>query len=111
MASPEGQIENLTRRIETLTRIITANSLCYICPQCFCGFREPRLLYRHFREPEQGPEIREIHAGLDIVRTSNHLSFLLSYRDSVRTSMTARDIPRAPECFATDFVVEHYGEM
>lgn len=99
------------RRIEILTRIITANSLTYLCPQCFCGFSESRLLYRHFREPGQAPGIRETHEALDIVRTSNHLNFLLTYRNSVRTSITARDIPRAPECFETDFVVDHYGEM
>ncbi|KAH1512189.1 hypothetical protein KXV98_002597 [Aspergillus fumigatus] len=106
MASPERQIENLTKRVETLARIITANSLNYICPQCFCGFSEQRLLYRHFDKEKQNCPV---HAALG-ERRSDHLAFVMNYKIALRTLIDAKDIPPNPRCFALDFVVEHFGE-
>lgn len=106
MASPERQIKNLTKQVETLAQIITANSLNYICPQCFCGFSEQRLLYHHFDKEKQN---YPVHAALG-ERRSDHLAFIMNYKIALRTLIDTKDIPPNPRCFALDFVVEHFGE-
>lgn len=86
--------------------IIQNLSIRFIYPLYFKGFPQPDPLYHHFRKQQQ---CDNIYTGLAI-RASNYFRFIISYRASVRTSMTARDIPRDSECFSTAFIVEYYGE-
>ncbi|KAH2440833.1 hypothetical protein KXW63_000786, partial [Aspergillus fumigatus] len=95
MASPERQIENLTKRVETLARIITANSLNYICPQCFCGFSEQRLLYRHFDKEKQNCPTPKIYPQTPAVsRLTSWSNTSESIHDGLGTFPGLRLFPR-----------------
>ncbi|KAH8430200.1 uncharacterized protein LDX57_007869 [Aspergillus melleus] len=100
---------NTSETIEgTLKKIIQNSRIRFICPPCLKGFPRIDVLSHHFREQqEQGDDT---HAGL-AMKDRDHFTFFLSYRVVLGTSMTARDIPRGPECFSTAFVVEHYEEV
>ncbi|PWY96037.1 hypothetical protein BO94DRAFT_601211, partial [Aspergillus sclerotioniger CBS 115572] len=88
---------------ESLRKVIQNSPIRFICPLCLKGFHGPDPLYHHLRKQQQRDDT---HAGL-AMRDSSHLRFVTSYRESVRISITARDISRVSGCFSTAFVVEH----
>ncbi|OJJ66312.1 hypothetical protein ASPBRDRAFT_48967 [Aspergillus brasiliensis CBS 101740] len=100
---------SLQTKEETLIMIIRNSPMRYICPPCFEFFPREDLLNRHMYERSD-----DTHAGLraglrkrDSTQTDAE-KFLIYYRQSVNTSVAAENIPPAPDCFAVDFVVEHY---
>ncbi|PYH99038.1 hypothetical protein BO71DRAFT_314938 [Aspergillus ellipticus CBS 707.79] len=94
---------------ETLRIIIRNSPIHYICPLYFEFFPREDLLNRHIYERSNN-----MHAGLraglrkrDSIQTDAE-EFLIYYRQSVNISVAAENIPPASDCFAVDFVVEHY---
>ncbi|KAL5365872.1 hypothetical protein BJX96DRAFT_182016 [Aspergillus floccosus] len=116
---------SLQRRVETLEKIIQVSYIDFVCPICLKGFPRPAVLYDHFRKQGEDADARpaertaeeqwemEMHAGLAKRTTRKQWDmeeFLTCYRQSVKTSMAAENIPPSSHCFEVNFVVEHYGE-
>lgn len=102
----EHIMASLQMKEETFRTIIWNSPMRYICPPCIELFPREDLLNRHINDRSD-----DTHAGLrkrDSKEQTNAEEFLIYYRQSVNTSVAAEGIPPAPDCFAVDFVVEHY---
>lgn len=93
---------NVERQYNTLKEVVKNSTINLVCPQCLRPFSRADVLYRHFRETEDGT-----HQGL-AMRRQDFSKFFLHYKNAMNCLILPDDLPRDQRCFEVTFVVENY---
>jgi hypothetical protein len=101
MSELERQFYTLSRKFNTLLRIVQNAPIDLVCPQCLRGFPRQDLLYRHFRTEKDW-----VHNGLDQRRT-DFKNFLACYQFALGVPIPAEKLPLGSRCFTLPYVVEN----